>query len=101
MSGLIVNCFTLIWCARDGIRRRRRRFRGGRLRRLQPGRARPRGARPRRPPCPPLPPGTEERLAAFTELAATAIANAEVQAALAASRVRVVAAGDAARRRIE
>ena len=38
----------------------------------------------------PLPAGTEERLAGFTELTATAIANAEVQAALAASRVRVV-----------
>jgi GAF domain-containing protein len=49
----------------------------------------------------PLPGGTEERLAGFTELTATAIANAEAQAALAASRVRVVAAGDAARRRIE
>jgi signal transduction histidine kinase len=49
----------------------------------------------------PLPPGTEERLAAFTELAATAIANAQAQAALAASRARIVAAADAARRRIE
>ena len=52
-------------------------------------------------PSEPLPAGTEERLVAFTELAATAIANAEVQGALAASRARVVAAGDAARRRIE
>ena len=49
----------------------------------------------------PLPTGTEARLAGFTELAATAIANAEAQAALAASRVRIVAAADAARRRIE
>ena len=49
----------------------------------------------------PLPTGTEARLAAFTELVATAIANAEAQAALAASRARVVAAGDAARRRME
>ena len=49
----------------------------------------------------PLPAGTEERLAAFTELAATAIANAEAQAALTASRARIVAAADAARRRIE
>ena len=49
----------------------------------------------------PLPAGTEARLAGFTELAATAIANAEAQAALAASRVRIVAAADAARRRIE
>jgi GAF domain-containing protein len=49
----------------------------------------------------PLPADTEGRLAAFTELVATAIANAEAQAALAASRARVVAAADAARRRIE
>jgi signal transduction histidine kinase len=49
----------------------------------------------------PLPSGTEARLAGFTELAATAIANAEAQAALSASRVRIVAAADQARRRIE
>ena len=49
----------------------------------------------------PLPAGTEERLAGFTELAATAIANAEAQAALTASRARIVAAADHARRRIE
>jgi signal transduction histidine kinase len=49
----------------------------------------------------PLPPGTEARLAAFTELAATAIANAEAQAALTASRARIVATADATRRRIE
>jgi signal transduction histidine kinase len=49
----------------------------------------------------PLPAGTEARLAGFTELAATAIANAEAQAALAASRARVVATADATRRRIE
>jgi signal transduction histidine kinase len=49
----------------------------------------------------PLPAGTEARLAAFTELAATALANAEAQAALAASRARIVATADAARRRIE
>jgi signal transduction histidine kinase len=48
-----------------------------------------------------LPAGTEERLAGFTELAATAIANAEAQAALTASRARIVAAADATRRRIE
>jgi signal transduction histidine kinase len=48
-----------------------------------------------------LPAGTEARLARFTELAATAIANAEAQAALTASRARIVAAADAARRRIE
>jgi GAF domain-containing protein/ketosteroid isomerase-like protein len=49
----------------------------------------------------PLPPETEVRLAGFTELVGTAIANAEVQTALADSRARVVAAADAARRRIE
>jgi signal transduction histidine kinase len=49
----------------------------------------------------PLPAGTETRLAGFTELAGTAIANAEVQAALTASRARVVATADATRRRIE
>jgi signal transduction histidine kinase len=48
-----------------------------------------------------LPPDTEERLAGFTELVGTAIANAEAQAALAASRSRIVAAADEARRRIE
>jgi signal transduction histidine kinase len=49
----------------------------------------------------PLPAGTEARLAGFTELAATAIANAEARAALTASRARIVATTDAARRRIE
>jgi signal transduction histidine kinase len=49
----------------------------------------------------PLPAGTEARLAGFTDLAATAIANAEAQAALAASRARIVATADATRRRIE
>jgi signal transduction histidine kinase len=49
----------------------------------------------------PLPGGTEARLAGFTELAATAIANAEAQAALSASRARIVAAADQTRRRIE
>jgi signal transduction histidine kinase len=49
----------------------------------------------------PLPPGTESRLAKFTELVATAIANAEGRAELTASRARIVAASDAARRRIE
>jgi signal transduction histidine kinase len=48
-----------------------------------------------------LPAGTEARLAGFTELAGTAIANAEAQAALAASRARIVATADATRRRIE
>jgi signal transduction histidine kinase len=43
----------------------------------------------------------EERLEKFTELAATAVANAESRAELTASRARVVAAADASRRRIE
>jgi signal transduction histidine kinase len=49
----------------------------------------------------PLPAGTEARLAGFTELAATAIANAQAQAELTASRARIVAAADETRRRIE
>jgi GAF domain-containing protein len=49
----------------------------------------------------PLPADTEARLAGFTELVGTALANAEAQAALAASRARIVAAADTARRRIE
>ncbi|MCW2903503.1 MAG: histidine kinase, partial [Streptosporangiaceae bacterium] len=49
----------------------------------------------------PLPADTEARLAGFTELVATAIANAEAQAALTASRARIVAAADTTRRRIE
>ena len=46
------------------------------------------------------PPGAEERLARFTELVATAIANAEGRAEVAASRARVVTAGDEERRRV-
>jgi GAF domain-containing protein len=49
----------------------------------------------------PLPADTEARLAGFTELVATALANAEAQAALTASRARIVAAADTTRRRIE
>ena len=49
----------------------------------------------------PLPEGTEARLADFTELVATAIANAESRSALTASRARVVAASDETRRQIE
>jgi signal transduction histidine kinase len=49
----------------------------------------------------PMPRSTEARLESFTELVATAIANAESSAELAASRRRVVAASDEARRRIE
>ena len=48
-----------------------------------------------------LPLGMERRLADFTELVGTAIANAESSAELAASRRRIVAASDGARRRIE
>jgi len=48
-----------------------------------------------------LPPDTEERLAEFTDLVATAIANAEGRAELDASRARIVATADATRRRIE
>jgi signal transduction histidine kinase len=49
----------------------------------------------------PLPDDTEERMANFSELVATVIANAESRAELTASRARVVAAADEARRRIE
>jgi GAF domain-containing protein len=48
-----------------------------------------------------LPADTEQRMARFTDLVAMAIGNAENQAQLAASRTRVVAASDEARRRIE
>jgi signal transduction histidine kinase len=48
-----------------------------------------------------LPADTEGRLGKFTELLATAIANAESRSELAASRRRIVAASDEARRRIE
>jgi signal transduction histidine kinase len=49
----------------------------------------------------PLPPATESRLGQFTELMATAVANAESKSELAASRRRIVAASDEARRRFE
>jgi signal transduction histidine kinase len=48
----------------------------------------------------PLPADTETRLTSFTELVATAVANAESRAALAASRARIVAAADDERRRV-
>jgi len=48
-----------------------------------------------------LPAGVEQRLAAFTELAATAIANAESHTALMTSRARIVATADETSRRIE
>ena len=44
---------------------------------------------------------TEQRLFAFTELVAMAVANTESRTQLAASRARVVAAADETRRRIE
>ncbi len=47
-----------------------------------------------------LPPDTEERLTSFTELVATALANAESRAELMASRARIVAAADEERRRV-
>jgi signal transduction histidine kinase len=49
----------------------------------------------------PLPPDTERRMTEFTDLAATAIANAQNWAELKASRARIVAASDEARHRIE
>ena len=49
----------------------------------------------------PLSADTEMRLASFTELVATAVANTESRAQLIASRARIVAAADEARRRIE
>jgi signal transduction histidine kinase len=49
----------------------------------------------------PLPPDTEERLANVTELVGIVIANAESRAELTASRARVAAAADEARRRIQ
>jgi signal transduction histidine kinase len=48
-----------------------------------------------------FPPGTEERVTRFAELTATSIANATARSELIASRARIVAAGDEARRRIE
>jgi len=48
-----------------------------------------------------LPPDAEERLGQFTELVSMAIANAQAQSELTASRARIVAAGDRARRRLE
>jgi signal transduction histidine kinase len=49
----------------------------------------------------PFPPDCEPRLVEFTEIVATAIANAQSRMELAASRARVVAAADEMRRRIE
>jgi signal transduction histidine kinase len=49
----------------------------------------------------PPPVGAEDRLAAFAELVAYAVQNAETRNELAASRARLVEASDEARRRIE
>lgn len=49
----------------------------------------------------PLPAGTEARVGDFADLIATAIANAETRAELRASRARLVAASDQARRGFE
>ncbi len=48
-----------------------------------------------------MPTGVDDRVKEFTELVATAIANADGRAQLTASRARIVAAADDARRRIE
>jgi signal transduction histidine kinase len=49
----------------------------------------------------PLPGGVEQRLCDFAELVAQALANADAHEQLAASRARIVEAGDAERRRLE
>ena len=49
----------------------------------------------------PFPPGAEYRLQGFAELTTQALANADAQQQLAASRARIVAVGDAERRRLE
>ena len=49
----------------------------------------------------PVPDHAEDRLAEFTELLGTAIANTQSRAELSASRARVVAAADETRRRLE
>jgi signal transduction histidine kinase len=49
----------------------------------------------------PLPNETETRMAQFTDLVGTAVANAQARADLLASRARIVAAADDSRRRIE
>jgi PAS domain S-box-containing protein len=49
----------------------------------------------------PLPPETENRLAAFCELISLALASAQAREDLVASRLRLVRAGDETRRRLE
>ena len=48
-----------------------------------------------------FPADTEQRIGGFAELVTAALANADAREKLATSRARIVAAGDAARRRIE
>ena len=48
-----------------------------------------------------LPAGAERRVASFAELIATAVSNATARSELVASRARIIAAGDEARRRVE
>jgi signal transduction histidine kinase len=48
-----------------------------------------------------FPPGAEERLRAFTQLVSLALANEEARGQLAASRARLVSAGDEERQRLE
>jgi signal transduction histidine kinase len=48
----------------------------------------------------PMPADAESRIAEFTELVATAISNVQARSDLAASRARLVAAGDEERRRV-
>jgi signal transduction histidine kinase len=48
-----------------------------------------------------FPPGAEERLGAFTRLVSLALANEQAREDLAASRARLVSAGDEERRRLE
>jgi signal transduction histidine kinase len=49
----------------------------------------------------PMPAGLEQRLCDFAELVAQALANADAREQLAASRARIVEAGDVERRRLE
>jgi signal transduction histidine kinase len=49
----------------------------------------------------PLPPDLEQRMTQFTDLVATAVANAQNRAELITSRARIVTASDETRRRIE
>jgi len=49
----------------------------------------------------PFPEGSEQKVSRFAELVALALANAEAREQLAASRARIVEAGDAERRRLE